>query len=172
MKKLFITTLITVSLIIALTACTSKNNVRYLSKVLGINMSGGTIVEYTDTHGGFHGDGDTYIKVEFDDRTSKILLEDLNNNQNWSGLPLSDNLYAAVYGKEYDSIIIRALVQDADYKPIIPNIEKGYYYFYDRNSESKNVKDDTELFNRYSYNFTIAIYDTMNQVLYYYELDT
>lgn len=172
MKKLLITTLITVSLIIVLTACTSKNNVRYLSKVLGINMSGGKIVEYTDTHGGFHGDGDTYIKVEFDDKTSMAIVDELSNDLNWNGLPLSDNLYAAVYGKEYESLIISPLVTDADYKPIIPSINKGYYYFYDRSSESKNVKDDTELFNRYSYNFTIAIYDVINHVLYYYELDT
>jgi hypothetical protein len=172
MKKILIATLIIVSSIIVLTACTSKDNVRYLSKVLGINMSGGKIVEYTDTHGGFHGDGDTYIKVEFDDKASMAIVDELSNNPSWSVLPLSDNLHAAVYGEKYESSRGGYLVHDAEYKSIIPRIEIGYYYFYDRNSESKNVKDDTELFNRHSYNFTIAIYDAINQELYYYELDT
>ncbi len=45
-------------------------------------------------------------------------------------------------------------------------------YYSDRHSESRNEKDDAELFNRMSFNFTIAIYDTDNHVLYYYELDT
>ena len=54
----------------------------------------------------------------------------------------------------------------------IPNITKGYYYFLDRHSESTNKKSAENINNRASYNFTLGIYDNVNKILYFYELDT
>ena len=54
----------------------------------------------------------------------------------------------------------------------MPKLKTGYYLFIDRHSESKNKYDTENLNNRYSYNFTIMLYDDINQMFYYYELDT
>ncbi len=78
---------------------------------------------------------------------------------------MSSNLQTEMYG-------------DGDYyatseaKPKIPRIEQGYYYFLDRHTDAKNKHDDTDLRNRYSYNFSLAMYDSKTDKLYYYELDT
>ena len=39
-------------------------------------------------------------------------------------------------------------------------------------SESINKKSAENINNRASYNFTLGIYDSVNKVLYFYELDT
>ena len=54
----------------------------------------------------------------------------------------------------------------------IPQIENGYYNFYDRASKNKNNNDDSKLFDRYSFNFSLAIYDADTDRLYYFEFDT
>lgn len=53
-----------------------------------------------------------------------------------------------------------------------PEIANGLWYFYDRHSESKDPADDAELFNRFSYNFTFAVFDADRDRLYYLEFDT
>lgn len=58
------------------------------------------------------------------------------------------------------------------FKYSIPEINNGYYYFLDRHLEAKNKHDDTDLNNRYSRNFSLAIYDADNKIIYFYEMDT
>ena len=52
------------------------------------------------------------------------------------------------------------------------DLTDGWYYFLDRHSEAEDPEDDSGLFGRGSYNFTLAIYDKESGVLYCYELDT
>ena len=52
------------------------------------------------------------------------------------------------------------------------NINKGYYYFLDRHDEAIYYNSDENVLNRFSYNFTIALYNEETNKLYYYELDT
>lgn len=158
-----------VLLIGCLGACSSNSETNTISKALAIDLSGGTVISSNDTHGWF-GDGDTYVEISFDDDSGTALAGAMSDNSNWCAFPLSDNLQAVVYGRaDGDAQYGPYITDDAS---IIPQIEHGYYYFCDRHSESNNPKDDTELLNRYSMNFTIALYDTDNNKLYYYELDT
>lgn len=129
-------------------------------------MSEGTVLMDEDTHGGFHGDGQTLVEILFDD--PEALAARLAENGDWQALPLTENLQTAVYG----SATVGSLVWGWGEKDELPAIENGYYYFYDRHSESKDPKSDRELFSRYSYNFTIALYDADSGHLYYYKLDT
>ena len=46
------------------------------------------------------------------------------------------------------------------------------YYFLDRHSESKDRYDSSDLNNRFSWNFTLALLDVDKNIIYYYELDT
>lgn len=153
-------------------ACSSDSETDDISNTLGIDMTDGTVVSSEDTHDGFHGDGDTYTEISFDDDSGAALADAMANNDDWRAFPLSDNLQAVVYGRVDGDTQYGPYITDDDGASIIPQIEHGYYYFYDRHSESSNPKDDTKLLNRYSMNFTIALYDTDNNELYYYELDT
>jgi len=154
-----------------MSACKSKDSTKHISKTLGVDVSKGTLVKDMDSHGGFHGDGMSFIEITFSD-TDQDLVEQIKSNGGWNGLPLTENLSAAVYGKERDNRIMGPLITNDEYEQLFPVVENGYYFFYDRHTDSKDNKDDTDLFNRYSYNFTIAIYDIDTRALYYYKLDT
>ena len=48
----------------------------------------------------------------------------------------------------------------------------GDYYLILDCSEAIDKSDDTNLFRRYSYNFSVAVYDLDTNTLYYFEFDT
>lgn len=128
---------------------------------LKLNLSGGTVVSELDTHGGFHGDGDTFVVITFP-QTDWPALEGEMTGPYWHPLPLTDNLFKVTY----------SLALGKDGEPFFPEVSQGYYYFRDRHSESRDPADDSELFGRGSWNFTMAVYDSQTGTLYYYELDT
>lgn len=123
------------------------------------------VVEELDTHGGFQGEGSHYLILDCSDNKEKA-LELIND---WNKLPLSENLNLVMYGGEKDGVIYGyELAKEAH----IPKIENGYYIFVDSQAEGKDNGDDSELFNRYSFNFEIAIYDCDTDRMYYFEFDT
>lgn len=162
----------TVLLIGCFAACSSNNGTTDISKTLGIGLSSGTVVSSKDTHGGFHGDGNTYVEISFGNESGAILADAMSDNGDWHAFPLSNNLQAIVYGRVDGNMKYGPYITDDEGASIIPLIEHGYYYFYDRHSESNNPKDDTKLLSRSSLNFTIALYDTDNNKLFYDMLDT
>lgn len=132
---------------------------------LGFSKEDFIIVEEADTHGGFHGDGSYYLILD----CSKNKEKALENIKSWKELPLSKNLNLIMYGGEKDGMTYGYnLAEEAK----IPEIENGYYYFCDRHSESTDSSDDTNLFTRASFNFTLAIYDSDTDRMYYFEFDT
>ncbi len=149
-------------------SCYSSGSVNtQISKSLKIEIPAALIIEYEDSHGGFHGDGSTYAKIKLDGKgTEKAILE---IKKSWKSLPLSENLSLIMYGGMRDNI--EYIYNFAD-KFKIPHIENGYWLFIDRHSKSINNYDDTDLFNRNSFNFTLALYDADEKILYYIEFDT
>lgn len=95
------------------------------------------------------GDGTTYAEIDLDKP-----VEGLTDAPGWKPLPLSENAERAV----------RLCWTEA----VLPGA--GFYYLYDRQSE--NPYDDTDMHDRYSWNFIIAVYDSGSDWLYYYQLDT
>lgn len=160
------------SVLLIATACSSSNSEKNISQTLGVDVSSAAVLQSMDSHGGLHGDGSTYREMKFANGEGQTFTKELENNTAWGKLPLTDNLNIAVYGKESTSESIGPFVTNDNGEAYFPLVDNGYYFFLDRQSESKDVKDDTNLLNRNSFNFTIAIYDTDNQILYYYELDT
>ena len=148
-------------LIIILTGC-SNSEINNISNKLEIDNLNCQIEESIDTHGGFLGDGDYFVKLnckDFLDTEIKI---------NWKELPLSNELQDVMNLKQCDNKDCLNVYE----RYHIPNITKGYYYFLDRHSESTNKKSTENINNRASYNFTLGIYDSVNKILYFYELDT
>ena len=131
----------------------------------GFRTSAFTVIEEKDTHGGFLGDGTYYLILDCSERKEQAteLIKD------WKPLPLTENLQLFMYGGEKNGVGYAYDLAEEAHWPIINN---GVYKFVDRHSEAVDESDDTNLFNRYSYNFTIAVYDFDTDKLYYFEFDT
>lgn len=149
--------------------CGCSSETDGISKELGIDIPEGDTLTDIDTHGGFHGDGSTYIEMQFDKEAGSTLESRISGSQDWSALPLTKNLRTAVYGSSTHTSLVYSPEEGI---PAIPEIKAGYYCFIDRHDESENTKDDTKLFSRFSWNFTLCIYDLNTGRLYYFRLDT
>ncbi len=137
--------------------CGNSENESYA----GFQKKDFVVVEEKDTHGGFHGDGTYYLILD----CSKDKEKALELIKEWKAFPLSENLETILYGSEtYGSL----LAEETNF----PKITNGYYYFNDRHPKSTNPGDDTDLLKRVSYNFTLAIYDSDTDRMYYVEFDT
>ena len=132
---------------------------------LGFSKKDFSVVEELDTHGGFLGDGSYYLILDCSENKEKAL----EKIKDWNKLPLSENLELIMYGGEKDGITYGYEFSNEAH---IPKIKNGYYFFEDRHSESKDSRDDSEILDRGSMNFSIAIYDCDTDKMYYYALDT
>ncbi len=157
--------------LMCLTACSYYfDEIAVISDALGIDVSQGELKIYNDTHGGFHGDGELYVEMVFSDDafTDRIKL-----SGEWSALPLPLTLRIVAYGGKLEGgSSYHSFIDDPDGENLIPLISNGYYYFRDRSSESRDERDPSQILDRYSYNFTLAIYDIDTRTLYFYEIDT
>lgn len=124
-----------------------------------------TVMAAEDSHGGFHGDGTAYVILDCSENREKAQ----NLVADWKELPLPENLNLMFYGGERDGIYYDFdLAQQAN----MPKIAHGFYYFQDRHRKSSDSSGDAEIFDRGSYNFSLAVYDSDTDKLYYFELDT
>lgn len=131
----------------------------------GFQPSAFTVVEEKDTHGGFLGDGEYYLILDCSENIEQAeeLIKD------WKPLPLTENLQLAMYGGEKNGVHYGYnFAEEAHW----PEISNGVYKFVDRHDEAFDKSDDTNLLNRYSFNFSIAVYDLDTNIFYYFEQDT
>ena len=140
-----------------------------LEPELGINVHSGRVIEESDTHGGFHGDGLAFLSLDF---SSASLSPQLEGNSAWSPLPLSAQLSALAYGSGTGSIRTGPYLTDGNGAPIFPFIQNGYYYFYDRHDQAEDPRNESAIMGRSSFNLTLALYDTDTDTLYYVKYDT
>lgn len=159
MKKVISAVCIIVVLAFLLGSCGYNDYRSKISKALGIDIPSGAPMKSVDTHGGFHGDGATWVSVGF--TSDKNPTEQIKNNHDWKPLPLDE--VAEVLAHD-----LKIQLDDGE-ATLMPEVENGYYIVIDRHSE-KNENDD--ILGRTSYNFTMAIYDTDANILYYCEFDT
>ena len=163
MKTIRLTAVLLV-LAILLTGCFSSNQRTEAEKTLGISLKEAKEISRSDDHGGFHGDGTLSICYEFPDDS---LEEILKTAPHWKALPVEEALQPALYLH-----IAGAELYGEEGDQLLPEVENGYYFFYDRHSESTDPYDGSEAADRYSYNFSAAIYDADTNRLYYTEFDT
>ena len=134
-------------------------------KYFGFKASAFTIIDEYDTHGGFHGDGTYYLVLDCSENTAQAM----ELNKEWKPLPFTENLQIIMYGGEKNGVSYGYNLAEEAHWPVIHN---GVYKFVDRHSEAIDKADDTNLFNRHSFNFSIAVYDLDTDTLYYFEFDT
>ena len=113
--------------------------------MFGVDVSGGAVKVDSDTHGGFHGDGERFLVLDFYDGSVREAVSEL-----WQPLPANEEIAALIWGTEENS----GRYIDAD----IPKIETGWYFFEDTGPA-------------YGFNFTFAVYDADTDRLYYVKRD-
>lgn len=145
----------------------SQDPIKDISKELGVDLSGGEIVTNSDTHGGFHGDGVSLIILKFSDGE---LLDRIKESGQWKPLPLDETTGILIYGKEDGYSRIGPFVSGTDGKPLLPDIQDGFYFFRDRHPEAR--QGEAGILERFSFNFTFAMYDAVDHTLYYCKFDT
>lgn len=155
--------------ILLLAGCQPKKN-KEITNSVGVDASAGSEVLSFDDHGGFHGDGTSCVVLEFND--NEDVMKDIESDENWRSLPFDENITALVYGVKGEGFEIGPYLTDENGESIVPDIQNGYYCFIDRHSESENKYDDSQVLNRSSLNFTLAIYDTDTDRLYFIKMDT
>ncbi len=148
-----------IALIASLCGCAAKD------PYFGFTKQDFTVVEENDTHGGFLGDGEYYLIMDCSDNTEKAL----ENIEGWNKLPLSENLELAMFGGEKDGETYGYMLSEHAH---MPKIENGYYFFEDRFDGAENPNDDSELLSRYSFNFSLAVYDCDTNIFYFFAFDT
>ena len=137
----------------------------YVSKYLGIDCSRGIANEYINTHGGFLGDGETFIEIQF---LNSDFEKRIRESVGWKKFPLTENISAVIYGVSNEEMTCEPWSPGE-----IPPIKDGYYYFENRYLEGEEKYDDSAIKGPYhrSFNYTIALYDADAMILYYCEED-
>ncbi len=128
---------------------------RVISKEVLLDVQDSEVLYEMDTHGGFLGDGDATIVLKMNDDLTEVIEGD----SRWHELPLPSQLKMGVFC-------------DEEGKRLAGEIENGYWFFLDRHSEAEDVFDPSSLPTRHSRNYTLAVYDADENVLYFYALDT
>lgn len=157
--------MITIAVLICLVFCACGITESQRTVYFGFEISKFTVVEEKDTHGGFLGDGSYYLILDCSQNPSQaheVIKE-------WKELPLTENLDLVMYGGKRNNESYGYNFAERAHWPTISN---GVYKFVDRHSESVDEADDTNLLSRYSFNFSIAVFDLDTDTLYYFEMDT
>ena len=160
---------------LTLSACAGdpQGTLGELSTTLGIDLAQGTVQEAWDDHGGFHGDGVSYIQLAFPD---DAFLNEIRGRAGWQPLPLDEPLTILAYGltEESEGWVVQEgpYLTGEDGESLLPLVENGWYYFEDRHSEAADPQDTSQVLDRHSFNFTLAIYDSDSRTLHFCEFDT
>ena len=161
MKKIIRSLTAVIAMAILVSACQSYDDI---SMVLGADVNPAKVISKGDDHGGFHGDGERYIEFEFEDDTFEDTIKEDNT---WHPLPIKDDTVTALlYGLETPEMTYGPYLENE-----MPRVEHGYYFFYDRHSVSNDPFDTSGVLDRASLNFTVAVYDSDTDILYYAEMD-
>ena len=120
-------------------------------EALGVDLPRPVETQWSDDHGGFLGDGVTRGVLVFSSQNGAALEKALAENEVWHTLPLPEPVDQFLYSGRFQE------------EECIPQVQKGYYYFRDRLHDTFSTD---QLMDAYSYNATIALYDTQNTTLY------
>lgn len=155
--------------------CIPKNAflLKGISTEIQIDVTFGEVLNHVETHGGFLGDGETYVEISFTEEEMPSLTEEICSSSNWKELPASNVLSAVLYGGQVGETDHGSFVENKDLGiPALPIIEYGFYFFRNDNYAASGSDDETSIFDSYSYNFTIALLDLDRNRIIYFDFDT
>lgn len=135
-----------------------RDDMDHMANVIGVSLSGCETEVYRDDHTGFHGDGEAYGRVSCDADT----LRDVEANAAWHAYPM-------------DPEFERHLRTHPMYFDLSDALDAGDWWFVlDRQAEGDaRYSPDGILYGaRASHNYCVAIYDSDEHMLWYYEYDS
>lgn len=117
---------------------------------------------YTDSHGGFLGDGVALGRAELKDKDIDKLLKDPEGH--WTKTPIPKELNTILYGCEsyHSDLAIRLAMK---------NIENGYWIYIDRFGNKREYLKGEEI-DRYTNNYSIGLLDLDEKRFYYIKFDS
>jgi len=118
------------------------------------------ILEAFDTHGGFHGDGEFYLVLQFNKRQISKFVDEVSKNNKWQKLPVSD-LHNSI-GRNFRGWEKRRY-------EVPSKAKNGYYYFHDF---QRDWYPNDPNAGKYSVNYVIAILDLDSNRLFVFQIDT
>ncbi len=133
----------------------------YVEGMLGVRLYEDTQIQpdfVQNTHGGFHGDGETLIRFSFEESQAQDLEEQMASGSQWNALPLPQAAKSALAYVDWP----------------IPEAREGYWFFLDKQT-GEYAQDNvlsSDYLSRHSQNWVMAMYDGERRVLYFVELDT
>lgn len=135
------------------------DNYRYSAK-MGIYIPSRTPDSIEDTHGGFHGDGESILKYRLSQNEIEMMERDILVNKNWKAIDdiSAKYLYGGIEGYYTSGFTLSK----------IPKLDDGYFCFYDKQTRSFQYPNKEN----YSSNYIIAQYSPNENILYIFELDT
>ncbi len=129
----------------------------YVSRQTGISFPEPIALTQSDDHGGFHGDGMLRVEMRFAAEDGASLPARLEKS-GWVSVGEANGPVKSAYERELQA-------------ENLPECSEGLLWFLDRaDQSSENGKRPFE--ERYSYNYSVALYDSANAALYYLEIDT
>lgn len=140
-----------------------------VGRALGLALDTATVLTEQDDHGGFHGDGQTFIALQL---VENSLPADLPDRAGWAALPLDHNAAVLLYGETTETASRGPYLHDEAGNPLLPPVAHGYWYFQDRQAAQGEKLSAEAVLGRPSMNWTAAVYDADARILYYMELDT
>lgn len=131
----------------------------YVASQIEIHIPFAVKNDIKDSHGGVQREGESLSMFYFDDKNAEKFEERINKNQHWKKLPMNK--------------VVEESTGVWDEKMKIPDVKNGYWFYLDRHSEAADKYNENDMYNsRYSFNYSVAVYDNDKGILYYYELDT
>lgn len=122
----------------------------YVSRKIGIDVTDGDLYFGFDDHGGFHGDGTTYLEIRITVPIDTVISE----NSDWQRFPAPKMIELNVCKMGIDK-------HRGDCEDLIPEINNGWYFFIDSSPEYAGD----------FLNFTVAAYDSDSKVFYFCKHD-
>ena len=120
---------------------------------LSLDLSSAEVLEEWDTHGGFHGDGEAFLKLAVPDGfETKLSIEETVEGkveEGWRALPLTGIAYAYYY--EWGGLFEHPETGER----VIPEIVNGYWYYTETGAM----------------NWDLVILDVDENIFYFYEWD-
>lgn len=141
----------------------SDVGVKEFKKAFKENLSKGiTSEELYNNYGGFHYEGKALYRFSFTNEQATAFINKIQKNKEWNILPMEESIDLAMYGGVKENRSYGCKFAD---EVGLPKINNGYWRFVNRNNYN-------DLLNSYSFNFTLAIFDADNNVMYLFKIDT
>lgn len=123
------------------------------------------ITEY-ESERNFLGDGEDWLILDCSNQKD-LALEEIRN---WKPLPMSEDLYTTIFGGKKGDTTYGGygFVRETNLR----DVKNGYYLFLNRSSEDIDKYSEENIFDHYFGNFSLGIYDTDTNKLYYFKYDS